>query len=310
MKKNCVIILLLSISLYSYSAPRVITSPYSPGFWTRHATALGITTAAISNIALRFAVKKQNKPVRSFFVKGASCLLGYLAYKLARSSDLDMLLLDPSQALKQLLHQKKPRLMRLDINTIDKTFIREYLALGPEYRNTFEKYVGTLFDTQFTSVANRPLNYVGFGSDSIIKDFMILTRVLAKNPTAQINIHLIDTRINQGPLLTEKLQSKFKGAKLVGKAYPSIQTYLQQNSSLSPDIVVGVDITDKSISPDDYAPLLRASQGKNVIISKVRSDIQLTFIDSNCRTSKIRVKPKRSWWDWFVWLAVANQLDQ
>lgn len=76
---------------------------------------------------------------------------------------------------------------------------------NPEFRECFESKTVAAINEKLKG--GKPVNYVGFGSGSMLQDLIIIAKVLTKNPTAQININLIDQKYENYTLVRDYLKN-------------------------------------------------------------------------------------------------------
>lgn len=297
MKTNYVVSLLCGMLLYVCCAQaKVITSPYTPSIFTRHAKTWGVVAALSSKVIAHSIIKSHGTAGNPLLLGVTSCVLGYLSYLALRPRGLDALLLDSKQALQRLCKSKSKKIMGFDANNqADQLFAKKYVALTPEARTTFENHVDDMFARQLLLTRQKTLQYVGFGSESLLKDLIILTRVLSKHPTAQIDIHLIGSSEERTEELAGALEQKFSAANLQLYSYDNIDIYvtsLSKKKSLMAHVCIGIDITGelikKNIDSSRYdiislVPLIENKSIQNRLLTEKNGgtlrSISLTYSD-------------------------------
>ncbi len=97
----------------------------------------------------------------------------------------------------------------------------------PKFREHFESKVVAAICKRLKG--GKVVNYVGFGSGGMFQDLVIMAKALTKNPTAQININLIDPKYYHYMAMRDYL----KNGREVGQKYDDTPTEKFANYALT-----------------------------------------------------------------------------
>ncbi|HBL98278.1 TPA: hypothetical protein DDZ86_01395 [Candidatus Dependentiae bacterium] len=89
---------------------------------------------------------------------------------------------------------------------------------NPKFRDHFESKVVAAMSKRLEG--GKTVNYVGFGSGGMFQDLVIMAKMLTKNPTAQININLIDPKY----WVYVAMRDYLKNGREVGQKYDDTPT--------------------------------------------------------------------------------------
>lgn len=222
MNKNsvCAVLLLCTISGYAASNELVVTKPYTPGLRARYNTQFkaGLTTAYALGAACAYA--NRAKLDKTGWAAFGSASLMYLHQMMKKQHLLDILLTHPKSALDQayavydtcIKEAEGKRVTPENMQYLRDKYTTKHplFLLGectaedsrpcilsrcyePNFREQYESRVVTSLGNKLSKL-DRPVQYVSFGSGGMFQDHVALTKALAKNPDAKIDVHLIDIK--------------------------------------------------------------------------------------------------------------------
>ncbi|HEV2601465.1 MAG TPA: hypothetical protein VGT41_04140 [Candidatus Babeliales bacterium] len=223
MNKNsvCAVLLLYAISGHAASNQLVVTKPYTPGLRERYSTPFKAALTATFALGAACAYTNRAKLGKASYVAAGGASLIYLHQMMRKPRLLDMLLISPKSALNQ-MHavrdtfakepKKNPQTLETIKNRCD-TYAQEHPLFllsectmlndsspcilsrchEPNFREQFESRVVKSLVNKL-SLLERSVEYAGFASGAMFQDLVILTKTLAANPNAKLNVHLIDIK--------------------------------------------------------------------------------------------------------------------
>ncbi len=219
-KNILVIILFYAISAHAASDELVVTKPYKPGIRERYSTCYKATLTATCALGGVCAYTNRANLGKTSCVLLGGASVAYLHQMMRRRSLLDMLLTDPEAALDR-AHAVGDKCAKEGERTAEspertKNLINKFTQQYPifllgectkedwghcllsrryesKYRQEFESRVVRSLRNK-AQLLERPVQYVGFGCGGIFQDHVILTKMLAQKPDAQLDVHLIDIK--------------------------------------------------------------------------------------------------------------------